>query len=583
MDLHGSLESPEKKYRIGQTIFVRIIQIDEEKHRCIVSLKSLIYDGEISQLNQSNNVLKYYLNEKYQLIENMKQNGSGPLSKFFQETKQWIGLKCRYLIEKRLDDWFNGRLENGLPASLPYDAHYSIGDSIDCYIIDYNIPSQQFILTIDLKKSLKYSVDSSETFTQCIILCQLPNYALGITQPSNHLVHLPTFSDLNSFYSISSKVFYKRKQQINLNSLTPYISKEYNYIIFPSESSIKIYQSNEIQSVTILDVLSKQLNVKLNDGTHGRIHITELFDKPSPEKFQSLNEIYQKNQILNARIIGTRKIEKDSKHQRPVYELSLRENPIKEYEIGERVVGFFDKIDEKTKGYWFYLSVNIHGYVPAEFLSKQLNLGQCCYLTILNKTKNDKGEYYILTMFDNNQSESNIVYAKFQEIKSINEFHFNITKNNEIYQGILISTDVADVFEDFIFWNYLMNVKSPLLVNGQLNIKKELWKFRNKTIRAFIKEENQEKKQMILSTRKSRLDKNHLDIIDEEIENIDQITIGDVLHGYIENLTNRQITVLIGSGRTILGQVEKVFNRTLNGHLREYLDVGMVVEAVVLK
>ncbi len=77
MDLHGSLESTEKKYRIGQTVFVRILQLDEEKHRCIVSLKSLIYDGEIAQLNQSDYVLRYYLNEKYQLIEDMKQHGSG--------------------------------------------------------------------------------------------------------------------------------------------------------------------------------------------------------------------------------------------------------------------------------------------------------------------------------------------------------------------------------------------------------------------------------------------------------------------------------------------------------------------------
>jgi hypothetical protein len=186
-------------------------------------------------------------------------------------------------------------------------------------------------------------------------------------------------------------------------------------------------------------------------------------------------------------------------------------------------------------------------------------------------------------MFDNKQSESNIVYAKFKEIKSINEFHFNIIKDKEIYTGILISTDVSDVFEDFIFWNGLINVKSPLLINGQLNIKKELWKFRNKTIRVFIKEENKDKKQMILSTRKSRLEQNHMDIIDEEIENIQQISIGDVLHGYIDILTNRQITLLLGSDRKILGHIEKVFNRTLNGHLREYLDTGMIVEAVVLK
>ncbi|CAF4349777.1 unnamed protein product, partial [Adineta steineri] len=87
---------------------------------------------------------------------------------------------------------------------------------------------------------------------------------------------------------------------------------------------------------------------------------------------------------------------------------------------------------------------------------------------------------------------------------------------------------------------------------------------------------------MILSTRKSKLEKNHLDIIDEEIDSIEQISDGDILHGYIDVLTNRQITVLLGSGRKILGQIDKVVNRTLNGHLREYLDVGMIVEAIVL-
>jgi hypothetical protein len=313
---------------------------------------------------------------------------------------------------------------------------------------------------------------------------------------------------MNSFYSLSSTISYQRKQQINITSSTPYISEEFNYVILPSESkrsSIKVYQLNEVQPVTIIDVLPKQLNVKLNDGSRGRIHITELFDELSPEKFESLNDYYQTNQTLNARIIGTRNIEKDSKHRRPVYELSLREKSSNSFEIGDQVLGFLDKIDEKHKGYWFYLSLHLRGYVPPSFISKQLNIGQCSYLTIQNKNKNETGEHYTLSMFNNTQSsESKIVYAQFQEIKSTNEFHFNIKKGNDIYQGILISTDVSDVFEDFVFWNYLMSVKPPLLVNGQLNLKKELWKFRNKTIRAFIKEENSEKKQMILSTRKSR-------------------------------------------------------------------------------
>ena len=353
-------------------------------------------------------------------------------------------------------------------------------------------------------------MDSSETFAQCTILCQLPAYALAITQPSNHLIHLPTFSDLNSFYSVSSTIVYQRQQQVNLTSLTPYISEEFQYVIFPSESKksrIENYQMNDIQSVTIIDVLPKQINVKLNDGSRGRIHITELFDELSPEKFQSLNDYYQANQTLKAKIIGTRNIEKDSKHQRSVYELSLRGKSSNALEIGDRIVGFLDKIDEKTKGYWFSLSLHQRGFVPVEFLSKQLNIGQCSYLTILNKTKTSKGEFYTLSMFAPTQSESKIVYAQFREIQSANELHFNIKRGEEIYQGILLSTDVSDVFEDFVFWDYLMNVKSPLLINGQLNLKKEIWKFRNKTIRAFIKEEDQEKKQLILSTRKSRFDR----------------------------------------------------------------------------
>ncbi|CAF5147436.1 unnamed protein product, partial [Rotaria magnacalcarata] len=185
-----------------------------------------MYDGEITELNQADYVLRCYLNEKYQLIQDMTQNGTGPLSKFFQETKTWIGFKCRCVIEKRVDDWFVGRLENGLPASLPYDAHYSIGDSIEGHIIDFNLPAQQFIITMDLKKPIKYSTNSSQTFTQCTILCQLPSYALAITQDSNQLVHLPTFSDLNSFYSISSTASYKRTQQIDITSIKPYRSEE---------------------------------------------------------------------------------------------------------------------------------------------------------------------------------------------------------------------------------------------------------------------------------------------------------------------------------------------------------------------
>lgn len=47
-----------------------------------------MYDGEIAELSQPDYVLKCYLNEKYQLIEDMKQNGSG---------KNSLTLRRRYI------------------------------------------------------------------------------------------------------------------------------------------------------------------------------------------------------------------------------------------------------------------------------------------------------------------------------------------------------------------------------------------------------------------------------------------------------------------------------------------------------
>lgn len=77
LNLTGALENIEKKYRIGQTVFVRVLQLDETKQRCIVSLKSLLYDGEIAELSQAEYVLRTYLDEKYQILQAMKHHGTG--------------------------------------------------------------------------------------------------------------------------------------------------------------------------------------------------------------------------------------------------------------------------------------------------------------------------------------------------------------------------------------------------------------------------------------------------------------------------------------------------------------------------
>lgn len=428
------------------------------------------------------------------------------MSKFFKENKIWIGKKARFLIEKRSENWFVGRIENGLPAIVPYDAQHSVGDSIDGSIIDFHLPGQQLVLSNDINTTIETQIDCSHSIKQCQIVCRFSTYSLALINGSNNLLHIPNFNDLNSFYSSHLPASLKDKE-ILFDDVQPYHSESFNYLICRSpkkKSSIRIHQKNDKVSVTIVDVLPKQLNVKLADGSRGRIHVVESMENGEFERFTSLNDRFHVNQTVVARVLGTRNIEKTVKHRRPVYELSLRETSIEDLNLSDRIFGFVDKIDDKSKGFWFSLSNSCHGYLPAEFVSEKLDVGRFYPVVIMNKAKNDKGEYFTLSMVDDDEKKCGVVFAKFKEIRSANEFHFDVEKDQEKYLGILMSPDVADVYENFVFWSYLMNVKMPSIINGQIQMKKEAWKFRNRTIRAVVKHEDSKEKRVFLSTRKSR-------------------------------------------------------------------------------
>ncbi|CAF1237917.1 unnamed protein product [Didymodactylos carnosus] len=587
LDLN-TLQTIEKKYHIAQTVIVRVVQIDNEKQRCIVNLKPLLYESETDNQFRPESILSHYLDEKFEIINLLKKNGTGLLHKFLNETK-WLGHYCRCAIEKRDGDWFLCRIDNGLISRCLYDAHYSVGDTISGHIIDIDLSNQQFIITTDLlmnknQSNIDFNTIDHLSFESCTVLCQLSSYAIGIIGTSV-LVHIPTFSHLNSFYC--SNLTYQRKQVLKLENVEYTRSPLHHYIISHSTQSLVskkiLYEPDEIVNVTICDVLPKQLNVRLEDGSRGRIHITEICDKPS-ETFPSLTDQYQTNQQLKVRIISTRNIEQTKYHLKPVYELTLRSSTQTTI-INDQLYGFIDKIDQ-NHGLWFFLSLHVRALVPnllistnpniIENLAEHFRIGQCCQLNIVSKRDEHRYDASLIELKP--PKIGTVVCAQFKQILSPNEFVFSLPT---AIDGTLLSTDVTDNYVDYSFWTKLMNIKKPTKTMSTIyNMKREHRKFKNKIVQVYIKNINDENK-ISLSTRKSRIFNNHLDVTDEEVERLEQLAVGDVIRGYISSLTNRQLTLLIG--QSITGRIEKIPMRPLHGHLREYLDVGMVVEGEVLK
>lgn len=324
----------------------------------------------------------------------------------------------------------------------------------------------------------------------------------------------------------------------------------------PVDETIKTWDdisAGRLTSCRVVSTKDTQINVQLADNVQGRIDVSSCFDswKDIPDKKRPLKR-FQPKQVLQVKVLGTHDARnhtflpishRTTNKSSPVFELSAKASDLVEGEpqvlkitdlkVDQEVVGFVNNY--KSDGLWVTLSPALRGFVRKLNLTdnvaqltdmgKHFPIGSALKCKII-AVDADKGRVDLTARVGekdvdwSNIKKGMVLPGRITKISDRQLF----VQLSEAISGVIGLTDVSDNFKD---------VKLSRFDRGDV-------------IRVCVIDLDVANKKVTLSARPSRVMDNKAKVEDPEIQTIAQVKVGDVLRGFIRNVTDKGIFVSLG-------------------------------------
>ncbi|KAI2630538.1 hypothetical protein GGS21DRAFT_207009 [Xylaria nigripes] len=341
-------------------------------------------------------------------------------------------------------------------------------------------------------------------------------------------------------------------------------------------TSINDIHIGKVMKAKVVSVKSTQLNVKLADNIQGRVDISQVFDTwdaiPSPKS--PLNG-FRANQIIEVRILGVH----DAKNHRflpishrsrhSVLELSAKpsdlkadatpELSLKTLELGSTHIGFVNNIQQNSL--WVNLSPNIRGRINMLEISDDVSLldklptyypvGSALKVRVLSVNA-EEGRLDLSARASNTSA-----LLTWDTIKQNMVLPGRITKINErqiiVQLSDLVSapTHLIDIGDDYDDANTMSYSKNSVVRVSVVNIDKS-------------------NKRMRLSLRPSRVLNSSLPIKDREISDVSQLNVGDIVRGFVKNVSDKGLFVGLGGEVTAMVRISDLSDRFIKDWKDEF-------------
>ena len=329
--------------------------------------------------------------------------------------------------------------------------------------------------------------------------------------------------------------------------------------------------------VKVTSVKETQLNVQVVDSqVQGRVDISEVFD--SWDQIANPKEPlakFRRGQILTAKVMGVH----DAKDHRflpishrsahSVLELTLKPSQIgvdspeplalDQLKVGDQYIAFVNNV---ASGYlWANLSPKVRGRISAMDASDDLSLlddleanfpaGSALKVKV-TAVDADKNRLDLSA-----RSTSASVAVGWKSLKRNMVLPGRITKVNErqvlvnlsdTVSGPVHLPDIADNYDDV----------------NTLNFQK------NGIVRVSIVEVDASNKRLRLSMRPSRIMSSTLPVVDKEIIDFAQLSSGDIIRGFVKNVSDKGLFVLLGGQITALVKIANLSDRYLKNWKDEF-------------
>ncbi|XXH04904.1 hypothetical protein Hte_011326 [Hypoxylon texense] len=332
----------------------------------------------------------------------------------------------------------------------------------------------------------------------------------------------------------------------------------------------------KITKAKIVSVKSTQLNVKLSDNVQGRVDVSQIFDtwdKISNPK--SPLSSFRPNTTIKVRVLGVH----DARNHRflpithksfhSVLELSAKPSDIKaetpqdlsydKLESGSTYLGFVNNVEKSSL--WVTLSPNVRGRISSleisddvsqlDNLASSFPVGSALRVRVL-AVNPAEGRLDLSA-----RSSSTSTNLTWETVKQNMVLPSRITKINERQIVVQLSDIVSgpihliDLSDDYDEANTLSHSK-------------------NDVVRVSVVEVDKSNKKIRLSTRPSRVLNSSLPVKDREISKVSQVNVGDVVRGFVKNVSEKGLFVNLGGNVTAMVKISDLSDRFLKEWKDEY-------------
>ena len=574
------IKDPKQHFRVGQVVNVRILSLDCENNRMIVSCK------EPAVLSSSQQIA-------------LQKLGLGDivngvvLEKTADEIVvelQGSGLKASLRFEHLVD----GSVQKSLNAAK----RIRIGQTLQDLLVLHKDETKRFVQLTNkpsllkasksaaLPKSLTTLCQSSEVvgyvkniipagvfvqyygeltgFLPAKLLYEevrdLPDF--GLRKDQTLVARVLSINHTQQRFSLTQlplSIHTDNKQTGQMASHVP--SRVLSNPIDGVSTSVDDFCFGKLSKARIVSIKETQLNVQLADGVQGRIDVSQVFDswEEIKDRKHPLN-VFNPKQVLLVRILGVH----DSRNHRflpishsgkaPVFELSAKPADQTEAELdvltidkvvqGSSWVVFVNNVTDDCL--WVNISPNIRGRIRAMDVSDDVSL---------------------LADIAKNFPVGSALRARVVHVDIPNN-RLDLTARsgptsvpitiNDLSRGMVLPGRVTKVTERHIMVQLSESVSAPVhlvdLADDYETANTTLYQ-KNQTIRVCISDLDVPNKKITLSARPSKVLNSSLPVRDPEIASISQLKVNDVVRGFIKNVADNGLFVSLASNITAFVRV----------------------------
>lgn len=349
--------------------------------------------------------------------------------------------------------------------------------------------------------------------------------------------------------------------------------------------SIEDITVGKITKARVVAVKETQLNVKLADNIQGRIDVSQIFDawNEMTEPKAPLQQFHTK-QIVRVRVLGVH----DARNHRflpishrssthSVLELSARPSDLKDgelpqpltfdkLEVGSYHLGFVNNVGNNCL--WVNLSPNVRGRISSVEASDDLSqlqdlqgsfpIGSALRVRVVAVDAENRR----LDLSARSPGSANSL--SWENIEQNTVLTGRVTKINDRQLMVKLSDSLAgpihlvDLADDYDEANPLKYTK-------------------NEMVRVSVVEVDKPNKRMRLSTRPSRVLNSSLPVKDREITKASKLEVGDIVRGFVKNVSDKGVFVNLGGDITGFIMIRDLSDRFLKEWKNEF-QVDQVVK-----